>query len=307
MVAGPTASGKSALAHAAARELGGEIVVADPFQRYRGLEIAADSPSARERAEVPYHAVGDLALTERSTAAGFARLAHDAIDDAIARGRVPVVSGGTGLYVRAAIASLGFPEDADPELRAWAEDLVRRDPAAGLAELRSRDAVAADRVDAANPRRLARALEIAAAGGRGGPGDALWSPDARRPTLLVGLSRPRAELDRRIAARVERELADGLVDELTAAMATPGVSREALQVIGAREVAAMAAGRLAAADLPGRLAARTRRLARKQLTWLRKTPDVVAVEIGDGPAETALTRVLALWRGGGGDPVPSPG
>ena len=307
MVAGPTASGKSALAHAAARELGGEIVVADPFQRYRGLEIAADSPSAHERAEVPYHAVGDLALTERSTAAGFARLAHGAIDDAIARGRVPVVSGGTGLYVRAAIASLGFPADADPEVRAWAEELVRRDPAAALAELRSRDAVAADRVDAANPRRLARALEIAATGGGGGPRGALWSPDARRPTLLLGLSRPRAELDRRIAARVERELADGLVAELTAAMATPGVSREALQVIGAREVAAMAAGQLAAADLPGRLAARTRRLARKQLTWLRKTPDVVSVEIGDAPAETALPRVLALWRGGGGDPVPSPG
>ncbi len=90
-------------------------------------------------------------------------------------------------------------------------------------------------------------------------------------------------------------------------MATPGVSREALQVIGAREVAAIAVGELPAADLPDRLAARTRRLARKQLTWLRKTPDVVPLEIGDAPAESALPRLLALWRGGGGDPVPSPG
>lgn len=307
MVAGPTASGKSALAHSAARALGGEIVVADPFQRYRGLEIAADSPRAAEMAEVPYHAVGDLALTERSTAAGFARLAHRAIDDALARGRVPVVSGGTGLYVRAAIAELGFPEDAAPELRTWAEELVRADPVAALAELRARDPLAAERVDAANPRRLARALEIAAGPGGGGPGDALWSQATRHPTLVIGLVRPREELDRRIAARVERELADGLVAELTAAMATPGASREALQVIGAREVAAVAVGALSPADLPDRLAARTRRLARKQLTWLRKTPGVVPLDIGDRPAEAALPRLLSLWRGDDGDPVPSPG
>ena len=310
MVAGPTASGKSALAHAAALALGGEIVVADPFQRYRGLEIAADAPNARELAEVPYHAVGDLALDERSTAAGFARLAHRAIDAACARGRVPVVSGGTGLYVRAAVAALGFPEDADPAVRAWAEELVGRDAPAALAELRGRDPSAAARVDAANPRRLARALEVAAgpAGSAGGPvGEELWSRSARRPTLIVGLTRPRQELDRRIAVRVGRELDDGLVAELTAALATPGVSREALQVIGAREVAALIAGDLEPGALPERLAARTRRLARKQLTWLRKTPGVVPLDIGEAPAESALPRLLALWRGGGGDPVPSSG
>lgn len=308
MIAGPTASGKSALAHAAALALGGEIVVADPFQRYRGLEIAADAPSAAQMAEVPYHGVGDLALHERSTAAGFARLAHGAIDGALARGRVPVVSGGTGLYVRAAIAHLSFPDEADPALRGWAEDLAARDPAAALAELRARDPAAAARVDAANPRRLARALEVAAGPARtGGGDDALWSETVRRPTLLVGLTRPREELDRRIAVRVRRELDDGLVAELRAALAAPGVSREALQVIGAREVAALDAGELEAGALPERLAARTRRLARKQLTWLRKTPGVVALDIDREPAESALPRLLYLWRGAGEDPVPSPG
>ncbi len=282
-------------------------MVADPFQRYRGLEIAADSPSAAQMAEVPYHAVGDLALHERSTAAGFARLAHEAIDGARARGRVPVVSGGTGLYMRAAIAGLGFPDEAEPALRAWAEGLVARDPAAALAELRARDPGAAERIDAANPRRLARALEVAAGPGRPSGGDALWSRSARRPTLLVGLSRPREELDRRIAVRVRRELDDGLVAELRAALAHPGVSREALQVIGAREVAALEAGELEAEDLAERLAARTRRLARKQLTWLRKTPGVVALEADAAPAESALPRLLSLWRGDAGDPVPSPG
>lgn len=307
MIAGPTASGKSALAHAAALALDGQIVVADPFQRYRGLEIAADAPSAAQMAEVPYHGVGDLALDERSTAAGFALLAHAAIDSARARGRVPVVSGGTGLYVRAAIARLAFPDEGDPAVRAWAEELAGRDPAAALAELRARDPGAAARVDADNPRRLARALEVAAGPGPPAGGDALWSEAARHPTLLVGLTRPREELDRRIAARVRRELDDGLVEELRAALATPGVSREALQVIGAREVAALDAGELDPARLPERLAARTRRLARKQLTWLRKTPGVVALDVGREPAESALPRLLSLWGGDDDDPVPSPG
>src|SRR5262249_45028330 len=161
---GPTAVGKSALAHAAALALGGEVVVADPFQRYRGLEIAADSPRAPELAAVPHHAVGDLDLTEASTAASFAAVAQPAIDGAVAAGRVPIVTGGTGLYLRAAVADLRFPDPAHPLLRNWAERLAREDPQAALAELRARDPERADRIDAANPRRVARALEIAAGG-----------------------------------------------------------------------------------------------------------------------------------------------
>ena len=256
---------------------------------------------------MPHHGVGDLALTERSTAAGFAALAHAAVAEARARGRVPLVSGGTGLYLRAAIASMGFPAEADPALRAWAEGLATRDPAGAMAELARRDPEAAARVDAANPRRVARALEIAAAPARPEGGAGLWSGETRLPTLIVALARPREVLDRRIAARVRRELDDGLVAELEAALDTPGVSREALQVIGAREVRAIRVGALDPAELPGRLAARTRRLARKQATWLRKTPGVVPLDLGDAPAEDALPALLALWRGAGGDPVPSGG
>jgi tRNA dimethylallyltransferase len=281
-------------------------VVADPFQRYRGLEIAADSPRPDELARVPHHGVGDLALTERSTAAGFAEVAHAAIDAAIAAGRVPVVSGGTGLYLRAALGELTFPEEPDPEVREWAERLAEREPAAALAALRTRDPAAAERVDAANPRRLARALQVAAAGGAAGTRE-LWSADTRRPTLLVAVTRPREELDRRIAARVRRELDEGLVAELEGALETPGISREAAQVIGAREVAAVRAGELEAADLPELLAARTRRLARKQLTWLRKTPGAIELDLGEAPAEAALPRLLSLWRDARGDSVTSAG
>jgi tRNA dimethylallyltransferase len=302
-LAGPTAAGKSALAHAAARALGAEIVVADPFQRYRGLEIAADSPRPAALAEVPHHCVGDLALSERSTAAGFAERAHAAIDGCAAAGRPAVVTGGTGLYLRAALSDLAFPAEGSSGDREWAERLAARDPGAALAALRARDPEAAAGVDAANPRRLARALEVAAGGGR--RGDALWSAGPRRPTLLVAVTRPREELDRRIAERVRRELEEGLIGELEAALDAPGVSREALQVIGAREVAAVRAGDLDPADLPERLAARTRRLARKQLTWLRKTAGAVALDLGDGPAEDALPALIALWEGAGAGPVTS--
>ncbi|MGD9694646.1 MAG: tRNA (adenosine(37)-N6)-dimethylallyltransferase [Thermoleophilia bacterium] len=304
---GPTAAGKSALAHAVARSLGGPVVVADPFQRYRGLEIAADGPRPAERAEVDYRCVGDLALSERSTAAAFAEAAHAAIDEAIDRGVVPVVSGGTGLYARAALADLAFPAEPDEAERAWAEELARDDPARAAADLARLDPAAARRIDPANPRRVARALALARAGGAA-PGPAgLWSGERRRPTLVVALTRPREILDELIAARVRRELDDGLVAELEAALEAPDTSREALQVIGAREVAAVRAGALDPGELPERLAARTRRLARKQLTWLRKVPVDAAIDLGDRPAEDALGRLMALWREATDRPVSSGG
>lgn len=275
-------------------------MVADPFQRYRGLEIAADSPRPAALAEVPHHLVGDLDPSRSSTAGAYARAAHDAIDGILDRGRVPVVAGGTGLYVRAALADIGFPPPPDAALRVRAEGLAAHDPAAALAALRARDPAAADRVDARNPRRVARALEVAESGARV-PGGRLWSGETRRPTLIVGVTRPRPVLDALIAERVRRELDEGLVAEIEAALDGPGLSREAAQIIGVREVLALRSGALEAGELAAALAARTRRLARKQLTWLRRTPGVVALDLGDGPAEAALPALLARWRRGHGD------
>jgi tRNA dimethylallyltransferase len=298
---GPTAAGKSALAHAAAARLGGEIVVADPFQRYRGLEIAADAPSAAARAEVPYHFVGDLALDESSSAGAFGAAAHAVIDDIISRGRLAVVTGGTALYLRAALTELGFPPPVPAETRLWAEGLVTSDPDAARRELRRRDPEAADRVDLANPRRLARALELAALSvARDGPGDRLWDGSMRRPAWLAAVTRPRDELDRLIALRVRRELDDGLVAELERALAVPGVSREARQIIGAREVAGVHAGEISADELPELLAARTRRLARRQLSWMRRWPEATEIDLGTRPASVALPELLAAWDAYGG-------
>jgi tRNA dimethylallyltransferase len=275
-------------------------VVADPFQRYRGLEIAADAPRPAERRAVPYHLVGDLELGESSTAGAYARAAHAAVDAIIARGRVPIVAGGTGLYLRAALAELGFPPRPSDEARARAEALVAAGGDAALEALRVLDPEAAARVDARNPRRLARALEAAQMGG-GAPADRLWSGETRRPTLLVAVTRPRPVLDALIATRVRRELDEGLEAEIGAAIDGPALSREAAQIIGVREVLAVRRGDLDPADLEAALAARTRRLARRQLAWLRRTPGALTLDLGDGPPAAALPELLARWRRMRGD------
>ena len=296
---GPTAAGKSALAHTAALVMGGEIVVADPFQRYRGLEIAADSPSDDQRADVAYHLAGDLDVTRTSTAGDFGPRAHAVIDAIAAAGRVPIVAGGTGLYLRAALTDLEFPPDVPEQVRADVERLVATDPDAAAHELRSEHPEAAARVDMQNPRRVARALELARSGAAPARVDRLWDGSTRRPTLLVGVSRPRETLDRLIAERVRREIDDGLVAEIEAAIAAPGFSRAAGQIIGVAEVIAMREGTVTADELPGLLAKRTRRLARAQLTWLRKTPGVVELDLGDDPPQDALPRLLDIWNAAG--------
>lgn len=291
---GPTATGKSAIAHAVARELGGEVVVADPFQRYRGLEIAADSPRPADTAEVPYHLVGDLDLSEDSSAGEFAERAHAAVDAVIRTGRVPIVAGGTGLYLRAALCRLQMRPPPDSEVRRWAEDLAR-DPAAALRELEARDPAAAAGIDRANPRRVLRALERAAMGD-GQAGEGIWSAPYRTPTLLVCVDRPREVVNDLIRARVGREIAEGLRGELERALDHPDLSRGPAQVIGMREVAAIREGLMDESALEDALAARTRRLARMQRTWMRRMAPDVLIDLGDGAAEHAVSRIVSAWR-----------
>ncbi len=293
---GPTASGKSALAHHIARVLDAEIVVTDPFQRYRGLEIAADAPSADERAEVPYHFIGDLDLWESSSAGSFASAAHLVIDDIIARGRLAIVTGGTALYLRGALTDLGFPPPVPPEIRQWAEDLVTVDLGTAVQELTARDPDAAHRVDQANPRRVARALEVAALGPahRDRPIDRLWTESTRHPTALIAITRAREYLDQRIATRVQRELDDGLVAELTRALDAPTTSREALQIIGGKEVAAFHAGTMIYDELVRALEARTRQLSRRQLGWIRNWPHAHIIDLADEPATDIADDILRL-------------
>ena len=291
---GPTATGKSTVAHALALALGGEVVVADPFQRYRGLEIASDAPGDDEMAQVRYHLVRDLDLHDDSTAGEFAESAHGVIDALLDAGRLPIVAGGTGLYLRAALCDLQMRPAPPDDVRAWAEALGA-DPQRARAELARLDPSAVHSVDTANPRRLVRALERAATGDAGAPGD-IWSNPPRHPTLVVGLDRPRDVLASLIAQRVQRELDDGLVGELEAAAAHPGLARGPQQVIGMREVRAVRDGGMSVDALPEALAARTRRLARMQRTWMRRMAPDAVIDLGDRPAADGVPEVLAVWR-----------
>lgn len=291
-IVGPTAVGKTAITHAVARAVGGEIIVADPFQRYIGLEIAADTPSADDLREVPHHMVRDLDLAATSTVADFARQAHGIIDEIRDRGRVPIVSGGSGLYVRAALTDMDFPGDPPEDVRDAVEALVTTDLPAARDELRRLMPDVAERVDGDNPRRVARALALARIGVRLPTSDRLWSGATRRPTAIIGLTRPREVLHRHIALRVDRELADGLVAELRAARARPDLSRAAAQIIGMREVGRLDAREITEDELRELLIVRTRRLARSQDTWIRKTPGIHAVEMGDDPPEAHVGAVL---------------
>ena len=290
---GPTACGKSAVAHALAGELGGEILVADPFQRYRGLEVAADAPGPAARAEVAYHFVGDLELHEDSRAGGFAQSAHAVVDELVENGRVPIIAGGTGLYLRAATCDLDMRPPPDAAVREWAEALAA-DPVAAMVELRRLAPEVAAATDPANPRRLARALERAHSGEAGG-GD-IWAAAHRRPTVVVGLDRPREVLHRLIALRVRREMEDGLIDELTAAASRPDLARGPAQVIGMTEARALAAGDMDMAGFEEAVNVRTRRLARMQGTWMRRMSPDLLIDLGDGPPEAAVASIVGAWR-----------
>ena len=296
MIFGPTAAGKSALAHAVARDLGAEIVVADPFQRYRGLEIAADAPRAAERAEVPYHLVADLDLHEESSAGTYAAASHAEIDRVVVAGGTPLLTGGTGLYIRAALTDMRMRPAPPDDVRRWAEGLVGADLQAAVAELRARDAAAAIAIDTDNPRRVVRALERVAMGEDADGGGDIWSEPLRRPAVVVGITRPREVVHRLIAQRVRRELDEGLVGELERALAHPDLARAPTQVIGMREVAAIRAGEMAADGLEEALNVRTRRLARMQETWMRRMAPDVVLDLGDHPAAGFTDDVVAHWR-----------
>ncbi len=239
--------------------------------------------------------VGDLDLTQSSSAADYAKAAHAAIDDILRRGRVPIVAGGTGLYLRAAVAELDFPQEPPPEIRQAVEQLVAADLQGAIDELGTREPATAARIDLRNPRRVRRALELARMGASRPVHDRLWTDTARHPTCIVGVTRPRPTLDARIAERVDRELDDGLVSEIETALDTPGFSRTAAQIIGVREVLALRAGEIESTKLPELLAARTRKLARAQLTWLRKTRSVDELDLRTGPASDALPHLLSMF------------
>jgi tRNA dimethylallyltransferase len=271
---GPTASGKTAVAEAVADRLGGEVLSADSMQAYRGLPILTAQPDR------PTRLVGIWPLDHEGSVADYARLAHAAIDELVDAGRIPVVAGGTGLYLRAALAELSLPPAPTQEQRArWERAYDRLGPERSYAVLAERDPDAAARLHANDRRRVVRALELTELGSSLSPdADRLWTSETRLPTIVFGLDLPRAVLEERIVRRAHAMFAAGVVDEARSALAGP-ISATAVRALGLREVAELSRDEALAA-----LVARTRRYAAYQRKWLRRIPGLVSVN-ADRPVD----------------------
>ena len=282
---GPTGSGKTAVAEALADAIGGEVVSCDSMQAYSGLPILTSQP------ERPTRLVGVWALDHEGSVAEFAGLAHAAVDELLASGRTPVLAGGTGLYLRAAIGELGLPPKVDPAIRQRAQRLYDRvGPERAHELLAARDPGAAAAVHPNDRRRVVRALELLEVGASLQPAEAqLWSDLTRHPTLVFGLDVPRAILDERIHERAKAMLEAGVVDEVRRALAGP-ISSTARRALGLRELA-----ELPESEALEALVRRTRRYAAYQRKWMRRIPGLVSVAAGR-PTDEVADELLEMAR-----------
>ena len=290
MIVGATASGKSDLAMGVARLVeGAEIVSLDSMQVYRGMDIGTATPTTAEQAEVPHHLIDLVDPSEEFAVAEFQARARAVIGEIRGRDAVPVLVGGTGLYVRAVIDELRIP-GRYPDVRAALE--AEPDTEALHRRLETLDPIAAGRMEPSNRRRIIRALEVILGSGQPfssyGPGLGHYPST---PFVQVGLRWDRQLLDDRIAARYHRQMADGFLDEVRALAERP-ISRTAAQALGYKELLAHVRGEATLHEALDLAVTRTRRFARRQERWFRRDPRIGWLDTPTSPHE-----VLSVWHG----------
>ena len=271
-IVGPTASGKSALGLRLAEAAGGEIVSCDSLQVYRGLDIGSAKPSRAERARVPHHLIDVVDPDEPFTAAEYARRARAAVADIAARGRRPLIVGGSGLYLRALLTGLFAGPSRDEALRRRLEQMADRFGDARLHRLlRHVDPEAAARIDVRDRVRVIRALEVFRATGRALSQHHRERPDALtgHDVRLVGLSPPRDWLRAAVEKRTDAMLAAGLIEETRALLARYPDGVPPLNAIGYRQAAAVVRGEREVQDARRDMVKETMRYAKRQMTWFR--------------------------------------
>ncbi len=289
-VVGPTATGKTALAVELALTLGGEVVNADALQLYRGMDIGTAKATAEERRGVPHHLLDVLDVTETASVAAYQRDARQRVEDLLAVGRVPVLTGGSGLYVQAVLDDLKFP-GTDPDVRAR---LTAEADEIGVAAMHARltglDPIAATAILPTNTRRIVRALEVIEITGEPFSANLPKPGPARYDTVLIGIDREPAELDARVDRRVEIMFEAGLVGEVRTLLGQglrDGLT--ASRALGYHQVIAALDGDEDFQAAAEATAQATRRFVRRQRSWFRRDK---RIQWFDGGSERLAERVL---------------
>ena len=301
VITGQTASGKERLAVEVAARLGGEILSADSMKVYRGMDIGTAKASAEQRRAVPHHLLDVADPGETFSAARWLELAEEVIADVHARGRVPIVSGGTPLYLKALLEGLFEGPSADAGVRAHLrEEADRRGTPALHERLSQVDPAAARRIHPNDLRRIVRALEvweltrapISELQGQWGSRRAAYRP------LVVAVRRDSGDLTSRITQRTRRMMDAGLIEEVRRLAArTAGLAKGPRQALGCADVLEFLDGRLSEDELAPAIVAHTRQFARRQMTWLRRFEGIEWLDAApDADAETLADRVVELWR-----------
>jgi tRNA dimethylallyltransferase len=295
LLAGPTAVGKSDIALLLAERLGGEIISVDSMQVYRGMDIGTAKASPEERARVPHHLVDVADVTEPFDVAQFLQLAHRAVADVQARGRVPILCGGTGLYFKAFLEGLGQAPPADAALRAALEATPLPEL---LRELAERDPVTYERIDRQNPRRVIRAIEVIRLTGKPFSAQrADWQPSTLNPqpsTRHFGLARTPADLQRRIDSRVDAMFRRGWVAE-TEQLLHRGLAQNqtAMQALGYRQIVEHLRGERSLAETVALVKIRTRQFAKRQMTWFRRQFHLTWIHLEPQSSAEAVVKMIA--------------
>ncbi len=299
IIAGPTASGKSAFAMEAAKRFDGEIVSCDSMQIYRYMDIGTAKPTREEREEIPHHLVDFVDPREEFTVADYARLAREAIADIASRGKLPIICGGTGLYLNSILYKMDFGEGPkDEAYRRQLEELASREGAQALHEqLKSLDPEAAERIHPNNRKKLIRALERLRQGegavrefGKANQADPAFAP------TLVGICRQRQELYDRINARVLTMIREGLADEVKK-LSEMGLTAEhvSMQGIGYREMFPYLAGEKTLEETTELIQKNTRHYAKRQFTWFKRYDTMKWQNLSEFTSEEEAWKDLILW------------
>ncbi|MGB8022067.1 MAG: tRNA (adenosine(37)-N6)-dimethylallyltransferase MiaA [Candidatus Nanopelagicales bacterium] len=289
-IVGPTAVGKSAVAVEVARAMGAEVVNADAYQVYRGLDIGTAKIRFEQRGGVPHHLLDIVGMTETLGAADFQRRGREVLRELARRGTGAVVVGGSGLYVRALLDDLRFP-GSDPEIRRrWEQELADVGPVRLHAVLAQRDPAAASAILSTNGRRIVRALEVGELTGQGFTATLAASGPELIPHESIGLDLPRPALDERIAERVDQMFAAGFVAEVRG-LIHDGLreGRTASRALGYPQVIALIEGRLTQDEARTEIIAATRRYARRQQRWFRRDLRTTWIDAREGLLSTVAS------------------